>query len=92
MRIDIEALWLQSRKTVLFVTHSVDEAVLLSDRVVVMTPRPGAIDRIVEVDLPRPRGIEARKMPAFTKTIDEITEMFLARGVPKNTGTKAAVA
>jgi NitT/TauT family transport system ATP-binding protein len=81
MRIDLEALWLQSRKTVLFVTHSVDEAVLLSDRVIVMTPRPGQIDQVVEVDLARPRGIEARNLPKFTNTIEQIIEIFLARGV-----------
>ena len=61
MRVDLEALWLSSPKTVLFITHSIDEAVLLSDRVVVMGERPGRIDRILPIDLPRPRGLEARE-------------------------------
>src|SRR5580698_787932 len=65
MRIDLEALWLRTRNTVLFVTHSIDEAVLLADRVVVMSPRPGRIEQIIEVDLPRPRGIEARQALRF---------------------------
>ena len=65
MRIDLEALWLRTRKTVLFVTHSIDEAVLLADRVVVMSPRPGRIEQIIEVGLPRPRGIDARQAAGF---------------------------
>src|SRR5918993_3503273 len=65
MRIDLEALWLETKKTVLFVTHSIDEAVLLADRVLVMTARPGKVDRIVPVNLPRPRGIDGRKLPGF---------------------------
>jgi NitT/TauT family transport system ATP-binding protein len=81
MRVDLEALWLASRKTVLFITHSIDEAVLLSDRVVVMSPRPGRVDRILEVDMPRPRGLAARRAPRFAALAEEITEIFLARGV-----------
>ena len=81
MRIDLEALWLRSQKTVLFVTHSIDEAVLLADRVVVMTPRPGRIDRVVEVALPRPRGLDGRRLPGFAPAANAITEIFLARGV-----------
>ena len=49
----------------LFITHSIDEAVLLADRVVVMTPRPGRIETILEIDLPRPRGLASRKDPRF---------------------------
>jgi NitT/TauT family transport system ATP-binding protein len=81
MRIDLEELWLAGKKTVLFITHSIDEAVLLADRVVVMSPRPGKVEQIIEADLPRPRGLAARKNSAFTDAVDMITEIFLARGV-----------
>jgi NitT/TauT family transport system ATP-binding protein len=81
MRIDLEQLWLQGRKTVFFITHSIDEAVLLSDRVVVMSPRPGRIERIIDVTLPRPRGLEARNSRAFEDITSTITEIFLSRGV-----------
>ena len=81
MRIDLEALWLRRKNTVLFVTHSVDEAVLLADRVVVMSPRPGRIERVIDVPIARPRGLHGRRDPAFLKIEAEITDIFLARGV-----------
>jgi NitT/TauT family transport system ATP-binding protein len=81
MRIDLEALWLRTRKTVLFVTHSIDEAVLLADRVVVMSPRPGRIEQIIDVDLARPRGIEARQAAGFVQITQRITQIFLSRGI-----------
>ena len=81
MRVDLEALWLRRRMTVLFVTHSVDEAVLLADRVVVMSPRPGRIDQVLTIDLPRPRGLAARRHPEFLRREEEITDIFLARGI-----------
>lgn len=81
VRVDLEALWLRDRMTVMFITHSIDEAVLLADRVVVMSARPGRIDRILKVDLPRPRALSARKEPAFIELVDTITQEFLARGV-----------
>ncbi len=81
VRLDLEALWLRDRMSVMFITHSVDEAVLLADRVVVMTARPGRVDRILQIDLPRPRGLAARKSPEFIRLVDEITQEFLARGV-----------
>ena len=84
--IDLEALWLRTRKTVLFVTHSIDEAVLLADRVVVMSPRPGRIEQIIEVDLPRPRGIDARQAANFVETAQRITRIFLARGILHGSG------
>jgi NitT/TauT family transport system ATP-binding protein len=81
MRVDLEDLWLQTRKTVVFITHSIDEAVLLADRVLVMSPRPGRIERVVDISLPRPRGLEARKAPGFVAAAEAITEIFLERGV-----------
>jgi len=81
MRIDLEALWLRRRMTVLFVTHSVDEAVLLADRVVVMSPRPGRIERIIDVAIGRPRGLRGRRDSEFLRIEAEITDIFLARGV-----------
>ena len=81
MRLDLEALWLATRKTVLFITHSIDEAVLLADRVVVMSPRPGRIERIINIAMPRPRGLDARRAPEFVRAAEDITDIFLARGV-----------
>jgi NitT/TauT family transport system ATP-binding protein len=81
MRIDLEALWLKSPKTVMFVTHGIDEAVLLADRVVVMTPRPGRIEQVIDIDIPRPRGLDARRNPTFLRVTEEITNIFLSRGV-----------
>jgi NitT/TauT family transport system ATP-binding protein len=87
MRLDLEALWMRSRKTVLFITHSVDEAVLLADRVAVMSPRPGRIERLLAIDLPRPRGLAARRDPRFIAAVEEVTALFLARGVLHGAGT-----
>jgi NitT/TauT family transport system ATP-binding protein len=66
---------------VLFITHSVAEAVFLSDRVVVMTPRPGKIDRVIDIDLPRPRTLAMRETKRFADYNREILDLFLARGV-----------
>jgi NitT/TauT family transport system ATP-binding protein len=81
MRLDIERLWLERRKTVVFITHSIPEAVLLSDRVVVMSPRPGRIDGVLDIDLPRPRRLEVQESPRFAAYQKAITDLFRARGV-----------
>jgi len=81
MRLDLEALWLEHRMTVVFITHSIDEAVLLADRVVVMTPRPGRVEQILPIDMDRPRGLHARREPEFLRRSEAITEIFLSRGV-----------
>jgi NitT/TauT family transport system ATP-binding protein len=83
MRIDLEKLWLEQRPTVLFITHSIPEAVALSDRIVVMTPRPGQIDTILAIDLPRPRDKAALASVQFADYCEAITERFMARGVIK---------
>jgi NitT/TauT family transport system ATP-binding protein len=81
MRLDLETLWLRRKMTVVFVTHSVDEAVLLADRVVVMSPRPGRIDNIFDVDIPRPRALTGRRHSEFLRLEEQITNIFLERGV-----------
>jgi NitT/TauT family transport system ATP-binding protein len=81
MRLDIERLWMQSRKTVLFITHSISEAILLSDRVVVMSPRPGTIERIIPIDLARPRALAMKDSAGFAEFSKTITDIFLDRGV-----------
>jgi NitT/TauT family transport system ATP-binding protein len=58
-------LWEEARKTVLYVTHSIDEAVFLADRIVVMTAHPGTVKTVIDVDLPRPRELGVRATPAF---------------------------
>lgn len=81
MRIDLEKLWLERKPTVLFITHSIPEAVALSDRVIVMTPRPGRIDTILEIELPRPRDKSIIASKAFNEYCEVITERFTAQGV-----------
>jgi NitT/TauT family transport system ATP-binding protein len=81
LRTDLERLWMQSGKTVLFVTHSITESVQLADRVIVMSPRPGMIDKVVQIDLPRPRTMEVRESARFHEYVREITEIFFRRGV-----------
>jgi NitT/TauT family transport system ATP-binding protein len=80
MTLDIQGVWARG-KTVLFITHSLTEAVFLSDRVIVMTPRPGRIDAIVDVDLPRPRRLGLRETPEFAAYARMIRDRFMAHGV-----------
>jgi NitT/TauT family transport system ATP-binding protein len=81
MRIDVERLMIEEQKTVLFVTHSIPEAVQLADRVVVMGPRPSVIERIIEIDLPRPRHRAVQESTRFLDYVREITDIFMVRGV-----------
>jgi NitT/TauT family transport system ATP-binding protein len=77
---DIQRLWMERRKTALHITHSIPEAVLLADRVVVMGPRPGRIVEIIDIDLPRPRRLD--KLPArFNDYAGRIREIFKSKGV-----------
>ncbi|HUV06743.1 MAG TPA: ABC transporter ATP-binding protein [Spirochaetia bacterium] len=78
--IDMEKIWLDSRKTVVFITHSIQEAVQLSDRVLVMTPRPGRICREIAIDLPRPRYKEIES-DRFAHLAEEIRATFKQYGV-----------
>ena len=65
MQAELLQIWDKHKKTVLFVTHSIEEAAYLSDRVIVMTARPGRTKRIIKINLPRPRDYEMRLTPEF---------------------------
>lgn len=81
VRMDLEALWLRRRPTVLFITHSVEEAVGLSDRILVMSPSPGEVVDDIRVDLPRPRPIALGDAPEFSSYVDKIHRQFERMGV-----------
>jgi len=70
MQIELLRIWSQFKKTVVYVTHSIDEAVLLGDRIAIMTARPGTIKEIVSVDLPRPRTLETMTSTKFHQLAD----------------------
>ncbi len=74
MNAELLNIWSQTDTTVIFVTHSIPEAVFLSSRVVVMTPRPGRIEKIVKIDLPRPRTFETREHPHYFELITAVRE------------------
>ncbi len=74
MNMELLNIWSQTETTVIFVTHSIAEAVFLSSRVVIMTPRPGRIEKIVAIDLPRPRTIETREQTRYFELITEVRE------------------
>ncbi len=77
---DIQRLWMDKRKTALHITHSIPEAVLLADRVVVMSPRPGRIVEIIDIDLPRPRRLD-KLPPRFNDYAERIRDIFKSAGV-----------
>jgi NitT/TauT family transport system ATP-binding protein len=76
MQVELLRIWQETRKTVLFVTHQIDEAIYLSDRVMVMTRRPGHAKKIFAIDLPRPRNYEMRVTPEFNELKLEIWRML----------------
>jgi NitT/TauT family transport system ATP-binding protein len=82
MSLELLRIWEERRKTILFVTHSIPEAILLADRVVVMTPRPGRIARVLTVDLPRPRTMAMEFDPRFKAASDEVRDLIFSRRIP----------
>lgn len=80
MNMDLLDIWSKSRKTVVFITHSIGEAILLADRVALMCPRPGRVVEVVDIDLPRPRRIEMMSTPEFGKYTRHFRDYFRKLG------------
>jgi NitT/TauT family transport system ATP-binding protein len=76
MQGELLRIWNAQRKTVVFVTHQIDEAAYLSDRVVVLTTRPGRIREVVDIDLPRPRPLSVKRTPEFVEKVDRIWKLI----------------
>jgi NitT/TauT family transport system ATP-binding protein len=76
MQAELLRIWNAARKTVLFITHQIDEAIFLSDRVIVMSARPGRIMADIRIDLPRPRNLEMKRTPEFVEYADEIWRLI----------------
>lgn len=81
--IDLEKILLKTNKTVLFITHSIQEAVLLADRIVVMTPRPGKIYKVFNNDFPRPRYDLLTGTAEYAEQIEKIKSTFIEQGILK---------
>jgi NitT/TauT family transport system ATP-binding protein len=76
LNIELQRIWTATRKTILFITHSISEAIFLSDRVAVMARDPGRIEEIIEIDLPRPRSLATRDTAAFTRYSAHVRTIF----------------
>ncbi|MCH7911453.1 MAG: ABC transporter ATP-binding protein, partial [Deltaproteobacteria bacterium] len=86
MQAELLQIWDKAKKTVIFVTHSIEEAAYLSDRVIVMTARPGRMKSIIKIDLPRPRDYEMRLSPKFNDIKLQIWNTLKEELTGKGTG------
>ncbi|MBJ3776916.1 ABC transporter ATP-binding protein [Acuticoccus mangrovi] len=83
MVLELHRLWLATRKSILFITHDIEEAVFLADRVVVMTPRPGRIAEIITPNLPEARDMRIKQIPEFGAAVGRIRTIFEETGILK---------
>ncbi|KAA0969040.1 ABC transporter ATP-binding protein [Aureimonas fodinaquatilis] len=81
LNLELQRIWMETRKTIVLITHSIIEAVFLADRVVVMSPRPGRITKIIDVPVPRPRSFSGLGDPAFQAACDEVRTLMNASGL-----------
>jgi NitT/TauT family transport system ATP-binding protein len=80
LNVELQSIWLRSKKTVLFVTHSIPEAIFLADRVAVMASRPGRIVETVAIEFPRPRPLDVRDEPGFAQLSRQIRRILESHG------------
>jgi NitT/TauT family transport system ATP-binding protein len=91
LTLELQHIWQTHRKTVLFITHSIPEAVLLSDRVLVMSPRPGRIGAVFAIDLPRPRSFKLAEGVPFNRYCRDIRGMCESWGVLRAPAARVAM-
>jgi len=91
MNSELLTIWEQTGTTIVFVTHSIPEAVFLSSRIVVMSARPGRITRIIDVDLPRPRSDATRALDGYFELITEVRESLKSSHGPQDHGLREAL-
>jgi len=92
LNIELLEIWRRMQSTVIFVTHSISEAVFLSTRVVVMSPRPGRVAGVVNVDLPQPRTTDTREEPRFFELVTEVRELLRGIGAEEHGSVTAETA
>jgi NitT/TauT family transport system ATP-binding protein len=83
LNVELTRIWQTARRTVLFVTHSIAEAIFLSDRVVVMSPSPGRVREVVRIDLPRPRPLAVQGTSEFATYVTHLRNVFAELGVAR---------
>jgi NitT/TauT family transport system ATP-binding protein len=88
LNLELLRIWSETGSTVIFVTHSISEAVFLSTRVVVMSPRPGRITSVVPIDLPQPRTFQTREEPRFFELVTEVRETLHAGDAATELGAR----
>lgn len=76
LHVDLLRIWRKTNKTIIFVTHNIQESVFLSDRVCVLSPHPGRLSAVVDIDLPRPRTMELKNTPEFTELVAKVRNSF----------------
>ena len=69
-------IWQKTQKTIVFVTHNIQEAVFLSDRVVVLSPHPGRVSAVIDVDIPRPRALSVKNSNRFHELVSQVRSSF----------------
>ncbi|HEY1823237.1 MAG TPA: ABC transporter ATP-binding protein [Trebonia sp.] len=90
MQSELLRIWESTHKTAMFITHQIDEAIYLADKVVVMTARPGRIREVIPIDLPRPRRLDVKREPVFIDYLDRIWKLIEEEG--RLSGSTAAPA
>jgi NitT/TauT family transport system ATP-binding protein len=80
MNTELQRIWMETRRTIFLITHSITEAVFLGDRVAVMTPRPGRLAEVIDVDIPRPRSLDVMTAPTFGALVTRIRRLLSTQG------------